>query len=273
MKIGLIGGGRVGVSIFNLLKTKHRITGVYDINTRKQNRAARLLGVNKLALSDLCERSQAIFIATPDDEISNVYKKIKPMLNKTTFLYHFSGILTGNVFTRPRSVYCASAHPFATFPAIIVNKPKTPYCLFCEGDRNALNVLYQILPNRFFKIIKIKTKVKVFHHLSGVFASNLLIGLYSMARECAAIAWPKKIRDELIINIMTQTLTNIRKMGPHKALSGPLKRGDYTVIKKHLQALGRKGDLDKAYRALSKVLLHTMPKNKKSKRIAKILKN
>ena len=82
MKIGLIGGGRVGVSIFNLLKTKHRITGVYDINARRQNRAARLLGVNKLALSDLCERSQAIFIATPDDEISNVYKKIKPMLRK-----------------------------------------------------------------------------------------------------------------------------------------------------------------------------------------------
>ena len=271
MNIGLIGCGRAGVSIFNLMKIKQRITGVYDINAKRQKYASRLLGARSFPLAELGKTCDVLFIATPDDMIELVYKKLKPLLTGTKYLFHFSGILSSAVISGSRSLYCASAHPFSTFPKIITKRPAEPYYLFCEGDPRALNMLRAIMPARYFRMIKIKPEEKVFHHLSGVFASNLLVGLFLAARTCTKKNWPKKLQNELIARIMDQTLRNISKLGAGKALSGPLKRGDHRVILKHLTALKAIKDIDQAYRALSKILLKALPENSKNRRIKKLL--
>ncbi len=267
MKIGLIGCGRAGVSIFNLLRSRNQITGVYDINPRRLKRGARLLAASKSTLPRLCETSTALFIAVPDREIQPVFKKIKPILNKNQYLFHLSGVLTSGIFAGSGSARCASAHPFATFPAITTEKPARPYYLFCEGGRPGLDALRRILPRRYFRMIRIRSRTKTAHHLAGVFASNLLIGLFLTAREFSRKAWPKNVPDKPIINIMAQTLNNIAKCGPGKALSGPLQRGDWAVIKKHLAALQGNEDQKRVYRSLSRILLKTIPKSRNSKRM------
>ncbi len=271
MKIGLIGCGRVGVSMFNLLRSVNQISGVYDIDKKRERYAARLLKAKNLDPRELAEKSQAIFIATPDRSILKTYQRIKPFLKNTKYIFHFSGILGSDVFGRSRTMQLASAHPFSTFPAIIVQPPQDPYFLFCEGSNKALNALRRIFPSRYFRLVKINLRTKAIHHLSGVFASNLLIGLYLTARQCAAGSWPKHVKKDLIAEIMARTLANIQQQGPKKALSGPLTRGDHDVIIKHLNALKGKKEASQAYRALSKELLRILPVNKKYKYIARLL--
>ena len=78
MRIGLIGCGRVGVTITRLLKSNNRIIGIHDTNKRRQRQAVRLLGIkNNPDYAELVESSEVLLIATPDDIITKAYKQMQ----------------------------------------------------------------------------------------------------------------------------------------------------------------------------------------------------
>mgnify|MGYP000386238920 CR=1 FL=1 len=63
MKIRLIGYGRVGVTLCNLIKEKNEIIGVYDIKKRKIEEAEKILGLSKnLAYEELIKESEVLFL-------------------------------------------------------------------------------------------------------------------------------------------------------------------------------------------------------------------
>jgi len=273
MRIGLIGCGRVGVTIFYLLKKHNTIVGVYDTDDKKERKAVKVLGIrNNSNYSEMIIRSDALFIATPDDTVLEAYKKMYRYLKETKLVFHFSGILPAKILSKKRNVFRASIHPFATFPEIMIPPARKHLFMSVEGDREAMMGARAIFHPEYFTLKRLKKEDKVFYHLIGVFSSNLLVGLVASIYDIVQkINWKEKDIDQLVYPIIEETLRNIKKHGLRKSLSGPLQRGDVETIKKHLKTLRQHKQLLRIYKELSLYIVQNLTPGSKKRRLRKLL--
>jgi predicted short-subunit dehydrogenase-like oxidoreductase (DUF2520 family) len=264
MKIGLIGCGKVGVTMFHLLKKNNQIVGVYDIDKRKEKRALQLLHVKKnVSLNNLCRESEALFFATPDDKLSEAYKRARSFMSGKKYLFHFSGLLSSKIFKKSRNAYRASVHPLATFPRIIIPPKRKKYFLFIEGDAQAKMMVRKIFHKSYFIIKNLSKKQKENYHLLGVFSSNLIVGLVSAIFELSKkMRWAEKDFYKILYPLIEETLDNIKKYKIKNALSGPIQRDDINIIRKHLHALRKNKNLSDTYKILSLNIINNVLKKK-----------
>ncbi|GAI27272.1 unnamed protein product, partial [marine sediment metagenome] len=137
----------------------------------------------------------------------------------------------------------------------------------------AINIAKRIFAKKYFIINRIRKEQKIYHHLIGVFSSNLMVGLISASYEMAkSTHWNNKEINDVIMPIIKETLNNIEINGIKSALSGPLERGDIKIIKKHLNTLKKHKNLLDIYKTLSLIILKNVVKNGKKKEIEKLLK-
>jgi len=274
MKIGLIGCGRVGTTLFSLLKRNNSVIGVYDINKNNQKKTIRLLRIKKNpAFKDLCRECEALFFATPDDQIAIAYKKVRPFIKEKKYLFHFSGTLPAAIFPKAKDVYRCSVHPFATFPKIIIPPRRKKYLLFVQGETRAKKAATKIFSSKYFILKNISKAQKPYYHLIGVFASNLIVGLslasYRLAKR---IGWRKKDYYTAVLPLIEETIGNIKNYGLENALSGPLERGDIKIIKEHLKSLKDDEILLNTYKILSQAIIENLHGRKLLDKIKIILK-
>ncbi len=273
MRIGLIGCGRVGTIICSHLKKRNKIVGVYDQNKATQRKTKKTLRIkHNLSYRKLIEHSEALLIATPDDAIVDVYLKAHQYMKDQKYIFHFSGILPADALPKTRGIYRASVHPFATFPEITVPSRKQHFFLSVEGDTQAVRAARNIFPRSNFTLRTIRKKDKTVYHLVGVFSSNLLVGLTASIQELAQrIDWHERELTQMVYPLMKQTLNNIQRLGVANALSGPVRRGDIKVIKKHLQYLKKDQDLLKIYKSLSRLLADRWGHGERKRDMKKLL--
>jgi len=272
MRIGLIGCGRVGVTIFSILRTRNRIVGVYDSNARKQKTAVRSLRIRRNhTYEELISQSEVLFIATPDDAIIRAYHKMQPSLKGRKYVFHFSGILPADTLSKKKNVFRASIHPFATFPRIMIAPRKKHFFLSVEGDPQAIKCAHAIFNSQHFTLKSIRKKDKPLYHLIGVFSSNLLVGLVGATYQSAnMMGWREKDIRHLIFPIITETLNNIEEYGLKESLSGPLRRGDVRTIEEHLKALQKNKYLLRVYKSLSAYIMHAIISGEKNPKLKKL---
>ncbi len=265
MKIGLIGCGKVGTSLLYSLRKNNQIVGVFDINKKNERTACKILSIKKNpSYRNLLAESEAIFLATPDDQILPAYRSAKKYLAGGKFIFHFSGLLSADIFPKAKNIYRGSVHPFATFPKLLIPPPRRKYFLFIEGDEKAKHICRKIFSKRNFILREIEKQEKPIYHLIGVFASNLLVGLIDSIHELMGnIAWHRKEFDEVVYPMILETLKNVRRYGTHNALSGPLARGDVGTIKRHLKVLKKNKNLHEIYTALSTSIYRRAIKGRK----------
>ncbi|MCX7994385.1 MAG: DUF2520 domain-containing protein [candidate division WOR-3 bacterium] len=273
MKVALVGCGRVGMTIGYFLKKRNHLYGVFDKNRKRLNQALKLLKIkNNPAYADLIENSEVILFATPDDEILNAYKKAKQYIKSKKYVFHFSGLLTAEVFPDDKLVFRASVHPFATFPRIIIPPPQTRFFLFFQGDKECLKVALSIFPRKHFFIHRIAGDKKGLYHLSGVFSSNFVVGLIEgINMIIKKMGWNEKNLKNFILPLIRETINNVEKYGWRNALSGPVVRGDIETVKKHLKILKNDSKLQDVYRSISSLITKYAPP-KSREELEKILK-
>jgi predicted short-subunit dehydrogenase-like oxidoreductase (DUF2520 family) len=273
MRIGLIGCGRVGVTIFNILKKRHNVVGVYDINKKHERIAIRLLGVRKNPpYRELIKQSEVLFLATPDDALVKAYKNMYNHLTGPKYVLHFSGIMPADILPKKRNIYRASVHPFATFPEIAIQTRKQPFILSIEGDRAAVNMARRIFPPKHFILKRLRKQDKTLYHLVGVFSSNLLVGLLAVISDIARkVNWKEDEIRQLVYPIIEETMKNIKKHGLRNSLSGPLARGDVKTVQTHLDALRKNKSLLKIYKEISLYITDNLISEHKRHKLKKLL--
>ncbi len=274
MRIGLIGCGRVGIAVVRLLQRDNKIAGVYDKYKKNERRATRTLHImHNPPYKELISQSDVLLIATPDDVILDAFGKMRKYIKGRKYIFHFSGILPAEIFPKEINIHCASVHPFTTFPEIQVSSRRRHFYLSIEGNPQAVRIAGKIFNKRNFTLRRITKKEKTLYHLTGVFSSNLLVGLIAAINELASkIDWHQEESRELIFPIIYETLNNIKKFGIRRALSGPLRRGDVEVVKKHLNALKRDKNLYDIYKALSQALVENVIDGKKRRELKRLLR-
>ena len=262
MNIGIIGAGKVGVSVGRYLKDNNiQISGFYDINSDNAAFAAQFTQTDCFSdLEKLVRVSDTLFITTPDNVIGSVWDCIrnKNMSVENKIVCHFSGALSSDVFTDSQSTGAnvCSIHPMLAFSDKLTSYRIPANTFFAvEGDETAVSAvksLFETLGNIVCRIDKSK---KSLYHTAASVLSNELVALldmgYSLLEQCGFS------RDDAVgatKNLVFGNVKSVLENGCVNALTGPVERNDLQTVKKHVNSL--EGEDRQIYILLAKRLVN-----------------
>jgi predicted short-subunit dehydrogenase-like oxidoreductase (DUF2520 family) len=248
IKIAIIGAGRIAYSLTSALLKGGYIVDI--IISRKKNSAkapAEKFGVKKYSddINLISKSVNVFFLTVPDSEIKKTAVQLSKLkLNfRTTFFIHFSGAEDIGVLVplKLKGGKTGSLHLMQTFPSTKIVNIKNVNSAIETNDDSVYTFLLKLCSDLQLIPFRIDSRDKAYYHLAGVYASNFLAGNLFNAQKLLSL---NNIDDQKYFNILSSTihstLQNIKTVGPAKALSGPVDRGDIKTISKHISSLKKK---------------------------------
>ncbi|HEX3010507.1 MAG TPA: Rossmann-like and DUF2520 domain-containing protein [Syntrophomonadaceae bacterium] len=244
-RIGIIGTGVVGTAVGVVLNKKgYKITGIYDIKSEStQQLVDRIKCTTCSSPQEVSRSADILFITTSDTAIEGVANNLSEnkAFYKGQVVIHMSGALSSEVLDRAKEfgARVLSLHPLQSFASLemaITNIPGSVFSI--DGDKKCYNIainLVDIFQGEYFIIDR---KVKPLYHASACVVSNYLVTLIDFGvkvMESAGI--PRNMAARALMPLIRGTVKNIEIIGIPKALTGPIARGDFTTILKHLDCL------------------------------------
>jgi predicted short-subunit dehydrogenase-like oxidoreductase (DUF2520 family) len=217
--LAIIGQGRVGTALATALNAER--SGAQHAIRGPLGRGADAAG------------AAAVLLCVPDHEIAAAAALIAP----GPLVGHCSGA-TGLDVLEPHEAF--SLHPlmtvagpgttFAGAGAAIAGS--TPRAIrFARGLAEALGM----------RAVEIEEADRAAYHAAASMASNFLVTLEAAAERVAGSSGMER---ELLVPLVRATVENWATMGPRRALTGPVARGDRATVAAQRAAVGeRAGDL------------------------------
>ena len=87
-------------------------------------------------------------------------------------------------------------------------------------------------------------------HLAAVLVNNFTNAMYTAADGLLS----DKLDFKLLLPLIQRTTAKLDTMSPARAQTGPAKRGDKNVMKKHLLQLKTQPELQKIYKEMSRLI-------------------
>lgn len=261
-KLGFIGAGTIGSTL--ALKLSRQGYPVIAVSSRHHTSAKRLaqLITGCSAVTDnqeIADRSQFVFITTPDDVIASVASQIA--WHQGQMVVHCSGADSTDILepARQAGAYVGGFHPLQTFAdaeAAAENMSGSTFAL--EAEEPLLRTLKEMASALGGHWIKLAPGDKAVYHAAAVIASNYLVTLVKMATDLwQTFGVPKEKATEALLPLIRGTVRNLATIGLPQCLTGPITRGDSGTIKKHFRALEKAApDMLATYRELG---LKTIP--------------
>ncbi len=243
MDVAIVGAGRVGIAFgVRLRAAGHRIVAA----TSRERDGARVrehLGaVPVLAPADAARRAELVMIATPDDAIAPVCADIVAGGGVTTgaLVAHVSGATGLDALRAAEDVGATviCVHPLQTFPDVgsaIARMGGAPMAITARTDAG-LAVAERVAVDAGGRPFVLADEAKPAYHAAAVFASNYLVTVTALAGDVGVAAG---LEDPvaLLAPLQATTLANVHALGPERALTGPVVRGDAGTIERHLETL------------------------------------
>jgi len=254
-KITLIGAGNVATHLGQALARVAEVVQVVSRNIESAQRLSNLIGGDCIASSSLDEvkcGSDFYLIAVNDDSIKPIAESLP---DYPGIWAHTSGSVPADVFAGYKTNY-GVFYPLQTFTRDVkVDVSEIPF--FIEGNssvaRQCLASLARMLSGRVEYADSIRRGRL---HVSAVFACNYANLMWLIADELLK-------KDDLDITYMMpllkETLKKLSNVSPREAMTGPARRGDREVIRKHIEMLA--GDDRKIYKILADRILEEYSMN------------
>ncbi|MBU2563008.1 MAG: DUF2520 domain-containing protein [Actinobacteria bacterium] len=250
----VIGAGRVGTTVSYTLAEKElpniKLKAISSRSMEALNRAKKILGSKAAGVIFTRENSKAvslancILICTPDDIINSVCSDIfkdKSKDFKNYYAIHFSGSKSLEVLNSARAAGAeiASIHPLKSFASIEEAIKSLPGTIFgiTYSSTESKKMAEFLVKSLGGEIIEVENNKKPLYHAAACVASNYLVTLINYA-----VLIHKKMgikpEDSLkgLMGLVEGTISNIKKMGTEKSLTGPIARGDVGTIKEHVKS-------------------------------------
>jgi len=248
MRIAIIGAGNVGTALAVLFKAAgHQLTGIASLSPSSAAAAAQRVNVaHGTDLLAFTKQAEVIFLTTPDRVIVEVCEQIVSQngFSAGAIVAHTSGAHSSTILESAgqNGAYPLSFHPLQTFAnpdAGIQNLPGS--YITVEGHEKALPIARQLVEELGCKLLEIPTASKPLYHAAACIACNYFTTLVEEALQVMEAAGV--CRDDglpALYPLIEGTLKNIKRVGPTRALTGPIARGDASTVKIHLSALEKK---------------------------------
>lgn len=249
MRIGFIGAGKVATAFGRYLHIRGAvISGYFDRHPEKTAHAGGQTRSNAYKSSaEAAAQSDLLFITTRDDQIEGTCRQLcrENSIHSRHLVGHMSGAHSSRLLGRARDLGATvfSLHPlqaFADEKESLEALPRTYFSL--EGDAAVLKPVMALLKQMGNRYFMLSPEHKSLYHLSACILSNYLVTLAASgmaALEAAGINPQEGFR--AMRPLMDGTLANIARLGPSRALTGPIARGDAGTIAQHMEALQSQG--------------------------------
>ena len=111
-------------------------------------------------------------------------------------------------------------------------------------------------------VLLLSEKDKPLYHAACSLASNALIALeWTAAGMLGAAGIGERAAADMLFPLVQGTLQNVKNLGPEKALTGPVLRGDVATVQKHLEALRDDPHARGVYLAMGKQIFRLAEKS------------
>lgn len=246
-RIAIIGAGKAGSAFaFACRRQGYRLAGIASRTTSSAaTLAARLGTVWSLHAEEMTRQADIVFITVPDRHVETVTRQIAGYggFRREQYIYHVSGLLPVTVLAEAAAcgARTGSMHPLQSFAFT-----ETAWQQFqgaymaLDGDQEAVTQARELAIQLGSIPFFVPAEQRALYHAAACVASNYLIALAHCAaqlltrcglneQQAVAGLWP----------LMKGSLDNLLAVGPDKALSGPVSRGDGNTVQRHVAALAK----------------------------------
>ena len=281
--ISITGAGRVGQAFAKRLRKLGWRIGAVVTRFRASARAAvRAIGAGTphAALTPEVLDADVILLSVPDDVLENVAQKLARIGGEKLhgkIVLHTSGALDHRVLAplARRGAFTGSMHPMQTFSGR--SAPRLDGVIFSiEGAPAARRAAQKIARALGGTPVIIHAEDKPAYHASGTSVAGHALALVESAiQTLMKIGFTRRRANQALLPLIRQMLDNYQLLGPRAAWTGPLSRGDYATISKHVKALRRfPREFQDAYAALALLSARVLSKKPAatSKKLTRTLK-
>lgn len=246
MKTGIIGAGKVGVSLGKYLVSQGiSVTGYYDVDQNAAKDAAEFTGTDFISdMKLLTDMSDTLFLTVPDGLISTVWNQIKDYSLREKFIIHCSGAMSAaDAFPGIAEIgaFGYSVHPLFAVSDKYHSYKELEHAYFTiEGNQEHLEEIQGLFRSFGNQVLTIQAKDKPVYHLAAAICSNHMIALL---QETIDLMGQCGIEEEAclaaISPIVKSNIEHVLEAGTVASLTGPVERADVETVKKHLNCLGQ----------------------------------
>ncbi len=173
-----------------------------------------------------------VFLSVPDSMIGLIYSRLRKKMSNNVNIYHFSGFLSSEIFedADEQGWGRGSIHPNLSFASEKIALKAVKKCCFgIEGNEKGLELARKIVQQISNCWVEIPKQAKIAYHLAAVLASNFTVGLAYLAERLYDLYGIDGF-EKIIPPLMFNTSKNISVLGVKASLTGPVARGDWSVV-------------------------------------------
>src|SRR3984893_3469152 len=259
--VSIVGGGRVGRALGRRLhELGWRVGGVTGRSISTARAAVRAIGGGQPldGPTHQIPNSRVILITTPDSAIEEVAKNLARLGSEWVgkVVLHTSGSLDSSVLQplATQGAATGSMHPMQTFSN--QNPPDLANCIFgIDGCPAALQAARKMIQQMGGVAVRLSGANKAAYHAAGSFACVYVLAVMETAtRLLMTQGFKRRQAMRALLPLTRQTLDNFERVGPLAAWTGPLSRGDFSTIERHVKALADfEPEYLEAYKTLSRL--------------------
>ncbi len=251
LKVVIIGTGNLARQLFPALQDsgKAQVIQVVGRNSNALGYFSRNTATG--SLNDIDPYADVYIIAVSDDAISAVSEIFT---NTKKLVIHTSGSVAMEALSGTyRKGVCYPLQSFSKDRE--VDFREIPICIEAQ-DKKDLALLRELAQALSGTVLELSSDKRRSLHLAAVFANNFTNHLYQISNE---LLEGETLSFDLLLPLIRETATKLSQMSPIDAQTGPARRDDQAVIRKHLQLLEKQRHRE-IYALLSNSIKHTYAK-------------
>lgn len=240
MKVGIIGGGRVGSRLAASLREAGVLVGVTAASEQHSAQLAQQFGVPATDNAKLWQAADVLLLTVPDRLIGTVAEELAQSVTPAAkVVLHVSG----SVGLEPLAplaqlgAHVGSLHPLQSFAG--GNTKLAGVYMALDGDSEAQDAGKKLVELFGGKAFSVPAEERAAYHAAACICSNYTVAVEAMAAQLMArwtgsneAAW------EALLPLFKGTAANLQAtQNPAAVLTGPIARGDVSTVAKHLAAL------------------------------------
>ena len=232
--ISLVGSGNVATWLLQRLRgcREFPVTQVYSRQLDHAREAAAMVGAEAVDDPAKLDPHCRVFIfALRDDALPQVLSQI-PF--KMPLAVHTAGSVPQETLA-PYAEHYGVLYPLQTFSKNTdMTTLKVPLCVECDHAGPHGEMLLSLANALSDTVRPLSGEQRFYAHLASVFACNFSNAMCAVADD---ILQQHQMSLDLIWPLLEQTVAKLKSLPPRDAQTGPARRGDEAVMRRHLQAL------------------------------------
>jgi predicted short-subunit dehydrogenase-like oxidoreductase (DUF2520 family) len=220
--LAIIGAGRVGRAIH----AAARAEGIDSTLAGRDDAAA------------ACAEAEIALICVPDAAIAQVCEAVAEAVPPLRFVGHTSGA-TGAEPLRPATERGAAAFGLHPLQTITHEDPELigAWCAVNGTDAEARGLAGALARRLGMQSFEVSDRSRAAYHAAASMASNFLVTLEAAAERVAGTAGVDR---ELLVPLVRAAVDNWAALGPERALTGPVARGDKATVAAQRDAISER---------------------------------